>query len=56
MSDLADKIAIGSKIHIDYGAVCMEVMGFEDESKFETRLKGANYKNKVIVERKIMSF
>lgn len=55
-SDLAEKITIGSKVFIDYGAVCLEVIGLEDEAKFETRLKGANYKNKLIMDRKIMSF
>ena len=55
-ADVAEKISIGSKVYLDYGSVCLEVVGFEDEGKFESRLKPSHHKNRLLVDRKIVSF
>lgn len=33
-NDLNTKIKVGDHIIVDFGAVCMRVVGFEDESEF----------------------
>lgn len=33
-SELESKLKIGDHIIIDFGAVCLKVIGFEDESDF----------------------
>lgn len=36
-SELYSKLQVGNRIIVDFGAVCMSVIGFEDESEFLNR-------------------
>jgi hypothetical protein len=36
-SELYSKLKVGNKIIVDFGAVCMSVIGFEDEAHFLSR-------------------